>query len=240
MASIETAGSGRKLRNNHSFVVHEMGLAIISGQFPIGAILPGDGDLEQRFGVSRTVIREAMKTLSAKGLVIARSRVGTRVREKTDWNMMDSEILGWHFEAGVSEVFLGHLSEMRLSFEPYAAALAATHASPQDIENLFDLANDMTNAAHSREKFTEIDLQFHFAVLQASKNPFMRSVGSLIEAALLGIFEMTSPEAHSLKIEEVAADHRSIAQAIADKDPVRAKQAMENVIEVGRARLAGA
>lgn len=239
MASIDSVGLSRGPRNNHSYVVHEMGLAIISGQFPIGSILPGDGDLGQRFGVSRTVIRESMKTLSAKGLVIARSRVGTRVREKSNWNMMDAEILGWHFEAGADEVFLNHLSDMRLSFEPHAAALAATNASAEDIERLFDLSRDMANASHAREKFTEIDLQFHFAVLQASKNPFMQSVGSLIEAALLGIFEISSPEADSMRIDEVAADHHAIAQAIADKDIIGAKAAMENVINVGRERLMG-
>src|SRR5262249_18267452 len=97
----ETRKAGRQLRTSQSQAVDELGKAIVSGLFPVGAPLPGDGDLLERFGVSRTVLRESMKTLAAKGLIVPRARVGTKVTEKSQWNMFDSDVLNWHFDSGV-------------------------------------------------------------------------------------------------------------------------------------------
>lgn len=89
-----------------------------------GAALPRDEELAVRFGVSRTVLREAAKTLTAKGLPGTRSRVGTRVRPRDAWNMLDADVLRWHVEGGAGRAFFADLSEMRLAIEPLAAGLA--------------------------------------------------------------------------------------------------------------------
>ena len=225
------------MRNSHSYVVHEIGLSIIKGEFPINSILPGNLDLMDKYGVSRTVIREAMKTLSAKGLILPRSKVGTRVQDKANWNLLDYDVLAWHFESGVSEEFLTHLSEMRLSFEPFAAQLAAKNAELADIKNLFDLAEAMGNVTDTRTQRASLDVKFHLALLDASKNPIMHSVGSMIEAALAGIFAVSSPRDDSEKVAENAANHRAIVLAISDKDGEAAKVAMEKVINIGLTRL---
>jgi DNA-binding FadR family transcriptional regulator len=86
----ETRKTGRRTRTSHAQVVDELGKAIVAGTYPVGSILPGDTELAQRFKVSRTVLRETMKTLAAKGMVVAKARVGTRVTEKNLWNMFDS------------------------------------------------------------------------------------------------------------------------------------------------------
>ena len=90
----------RLTRNSHSQVVDAIGADIIQGRHAPGSALPRDEELAGRFGVSRTVLREAVKTLTAKGLLVARSRVGTKVRPRDDWNMFDADVLRWHMEGG--------------------------------------------------------------------------------------------------------------------------------------------
>ena len=237
---IETMMNGAVARTSHSQVVSELGKAIVAGEFAVGATLPGDAELEARFGVSRTVLREAMKTLAAKGLVVPRARIGTKVTPKTQWNLFDSDILTWHFAVGVDEGFLLHLSDIRLGFEPQAAALAARHASEAEINQMMLLAVAMGDPDHTAETLALADLRFHLAVMDASRNPFMRTVGSLIEAALAGVFKLSSPEADRGKIGDVAANHMRIVEEIRRRDEDGARRAMENVICVGRGRIAGA
>ena len=230
---LKTAISGRIVRNSHAHVVNELGKAIVGGTYRSGDLLPGDIDLAGRFDVSRTVLREAMKTLSAKGMVTPKARVGTRVTEATRWNLFDSDVLIWHLENGVNERFVGHLSEMRLAFEPVAAKLAALNATPMDLEALAD-ATDAMKLAATREEFAIADLNFHMAMLTASKNPFMMSVGSLIEAALLTSFRLSSPMGEPEKLKASTAAHQAIFTAIAARDPARAASGVEAVIGTGR------
>ncbi|WP_118134983.1 FadR/GntR family transcriptional regulator [Oceanicella sp. SM1341] len=232
MPLLKSAISGRALRNSHAHVVHEIGRAIVGGDFEEGSLLPGDAELAARYGVSRTVLREAMKTLAAKGMLVARARIGTRVTGRTEWNLFDAELLGWHFEAGVDRAFLSHLCDMRLSFEPSAARLAARRARPAQLARLFLLADRMAGA-QSSEAFAIADLEFHMTLLEASGNPFMLSVGSLIEAALVSVFRMSSPTREAGAVAESATAHRRIAEALAAGDAEAAAAAMEAVIVVG-------
>jgi len=235
---LETVISGVSTRTSHAQVVNELGRAIIAGEYPIGATLPGDAELAARFKVSRTVLREAMKTLAAKGLVVPRARIGTRVTPKDQWNLFDGDILTWHFAVGVDDRFLIHLSEIRLGFEPHAAALAARHATEADINQMMLLAVAMGDADHTPETLALADLRFHLSVMDAARNPFMRTVGSLIEAALAGVFKLSSPAADRVKIGDVAANHMRIVEEIRRRDEEGARRAMENVIRIGRARIA--
>ena len=234
---LETVISGMNTRTSHAQVVNELGLAIIAGDYPVGTTLPGDAELAARFKVSRTVLREAMKTLAAKGLVVPRARIGTRVTPNTQWNLFDSDILTWYFAVGIDENFLLHLSEVRLAFEPHAAALAARHASETDISQMMRLAVALGDMDHTAESLALADLKFHLSVLDASRNPFLRTVGSLIEAALVGAFKLSSPAADPAKKGEVAATHIRIVEEIDRRDEDGARRAMENVIRLGRERV---
>lgn len=232
-----TAISGMNARTSHAQVVNELGRAIIAGEYPVGATLPGDAELAARFKVSRTVLREAMKTLAAKGLVVPRARIGTRVTPNTQWNLFDGDILTWYFAVGINEEFLLHLSDVRLAFEPQAAALAALHATEADISQMMRLAVAMGDPEHTAETLAVADLKFHLAVLEASRNPFLRTLGSLIEAGLVGSFKLSAPSADKNKIADASASHIRIVEEIDRHDEEGARRAMENVIRVGRERV---
>jgi len=230
---LDTRKAGRKTRTSHAQVVDELGRAMVAGTYPVGSILPGDAELAQRFKVSRTVLRETMKTLAAKGMVVAKARVGTRVTEKTLWNMFDSEIIAWHFDNGVTEEFLLQLYDIRLAFEPFAAGLVAERATREDIAHLRELALVMAEPGHTTESLALADLRFHLAVADASHNPFMRTLGSLIEAALVGMFRISTPPSQN-GFSNIADTHMRIVDTIAAGDVAGARKAMEDVIIDGR------
>lgn len=237
MALLKSAIKGAPSRNNHAHVVNELGRAIVAGRYCVGETLPGDAELVDQFGVSRTVLREAMKTLSAKGLIVARARVGTRITERAQWNLFDSDVLSWFFDGGVDREFLHHLSDMRLGFEPGAARLAALHATKETILRMEGFVEDMSKAT-TNEAFAMADLSFHLTLLDGSGNPFMHSVGTLIEAALATTFQISSPAEEPQARAIVAAAHGAIVKAIAARDPDAAAKATVKVITAGRDRVA--
>ncbi|ANV25890.1 FadR family transcriptional regulator [Rhizobium pusense] len=236
MGLLETTISGRKRRNSHAHVVSELGSAIVSGRIAEGSLLPNDAELSMRFGVSRTVLRETMKTLAAKRLVEPKAKVGTRVLDRSSWNFFDPDVLGWRCEAGIDQEFVKHLAEIRLALEPAAAAAAALQASNEDIVSLYVIAAKFDNPQHTPESIAKVDLEFHLAVAHMSGNPFMRSASGLIEAALAISFQLSSPAASPDTIAEIASNHLRIVHAIAARDADAAVKAMRHVIEVGKDR----
>jgi len=232
--------SAAQVRSGHSQVVDFIGRAIVSGEFAEESILPHDVDLSKRFSVSRTVVREAMKTLAAKGLVAARTRVGTWVTDRENWNLFDNQVLSWHVQDKIDEALIQSLTEIRLALEPYGAMLAAERASETEIEELRQLAEAMGNPDHTPESMALADLEFHLAITAASRNPFMRRVNDVIEAALFSVFKLSSPTHDAGLVKEIARSHMDIVEAIAARDKDRARAAMENVIDVGIARVRSA
>ncbi len=240
MGLLETTITGRKRRSSHAHVVAELGSAIVSGRIPEGSLLPNDAELSLRFGVSRTVLRETMKTLAAKRLVEPKAKVGTRVLEKSSWNFFDPDVLGWRCDAGLDPEFINHLADIRLALEPAAAAAAARHASSEDIVSLYTIAAQFDNLNHTPETIAKVDLDFHLAVARISGNPFMRSASGLIEAALAISFQLSSPAASPETISEIASNHLRIVHAIAARDEDAAIKAMRQVILVGKDRIKNA
>src|SRR5258708_11835925 len=145
------------------------------------------------FDVQRTVVSEEFKTLSAKGLLNSKAGVGTRGRDRSAWNMFDPDVLGWHLEAGIDKRFLRDLADIRLAVEPRAAALAAERWADDAIEILRDSIVKMRNFASDSIEFADADLRLHLDVATISANPFMRSIGAVIEAALRASFRLTTP-----------------------------------------------
>ena len=230
--------SGRvPTRNLHSLVLWQLGVAIVGGDFPEGSILPSDTELLARFTVSRTVLREALKTLAAKGMIEARARIGTRVLPRRRWNLFDADVLAWHFETGPDVDFLRSVAEVRIGIELESAALAAERRSDAQAAQLMELANAMGEATTAQE-FARADLAFHRAVAEAASNPFMASISTLVEVALTAVFTISSPVSDTAKLAETAATHRAIADAISNRDPGKARDAMRAVISDGFARSA--
>jgi DNA-binding FadR family transcriptional regulator len=236
---IIAAISGRERpRNFHSQVIWTLGVAIVSGQYREGATLPGDAEMMRIFGVSRTVLREALKTLSAKGLIEARAKIGTRVRHKDQWNLFDPDVLAWHFEAGPDIDFLASLAEVRMAIEPEAAAHAAQRRSEQQAAVLLERV-EMMAASDTSESFAKHDLEFHRAVADASGNPFVRSISALVELALTAAFTISSPVEDGSAFTRTVQIHREIAEGIRDADPEKARSSMRAAIKEGYDRAAG-
>lgn len=221
-------------RTSHSRVVDQLGLTIVSGTLAVGETLPGDNELEEQFDVSRSVLREAMKTLTAKGLVVAKSRVGTRVTEKCHWNLLDEDVLRWHFRAGVDKDFLNHLYNVRLVLEPAAAALAASNASAEDCEELRGYAQALGATELSYREQVDADLKFHVLLFVIGGNPFIESMVGFIRTSLDGAFTVAYSEQNHHPRDGIARSHLAIVDAIENGDAAGASEAMRRVIELGR------
>ena len=193
----------------------------------------------RRFGVSSTPLREALQALAAKGLIAARTKVGTWVREEVHWNMFDADILDWRLEAGIDGAFLGKLFEMRQSVEPTAAALAADCRTAGQVQALREASNAMTEAGSDMVRFTAADLDLHILVLAASANPFMQSFGAVIRTALAASFSSSAPAADPERARLAVEEHVAIVEAIAERRPQAAAEAMEAVIRTGWRNVGG-
>lgn len=219
-------------------VVRALGIDIVSGRYPADALLQLDTEIVDRFRVSRTVLREAVNALAAKGMIEARARIGTKVLPRRKWNMFDPDVLVWHFEAGPDVEFLTSLREIRLGVELEAASLAAERRSDQQAARLLSCADRMEKAT-TTEQFAVADLEFHSVIAEASENPFMASISSLVKVALAAAFTISSPITAPQSMAAVVRSHRRIAEAIREQVPEDARKAMQTVIWDGFNRAAG-
>jgi DNA-binding FadR family transcriptional regulator len=199
--------------------------------------MPPEPALIERFQVSRTVMREVMKTLAAKGFVISKTRIGTRVLDPVNWNFFDADVLAWRVRIGLDEAFLRSLTEMRQAVEPAAAALAARRRTAADVTRLRARVALMAASQHTRQSFAEADLEFHLAIGAASGNPLMRALASVIEAALVASFLHSSPVDEAADHERTVNSHAAIVDAIEARDEAAAAAAMLKVIDIGVRRL---
>ena len=223
----------RQIRSNNDQVARTLGIEIMSGVYPPGTRLPQESDILLRFGISRTVLREALKTLTAKGLITAKSRVGTKVLDAAHWNLFDADVLAWRVAQGFDEKLSTDLAEIRIAIEPRAAALAARHADMAAIAHLRHCIAAMRAATESRRQFAEADLEFHRAIGAASGNMLMRALSAVIETALLESFTVSAPDRDLAELEAVVARHEKIVDAIEARDPEAASAAMSAVIVRG-------
>lgn len=178
---IRTLSGRQAARNYHSYVINEVGRAIVAGEMPVGSSLPGDAEMMDRFGVSRTVLREALKTLEAKGLVEARAKVGTRVLPQSRWNLFDRQVLAWKLESGPSPAFLVQFQAVRESLEVQTARLAARHREAEHVRLLHYWLNQRLVMAHQPEPFALAEFEIHRVLAEASGNPFLRAASAVME-----------------------------------------------------------
>lgn len=217
-------------RGLHGQVVHDLGRRIISGEFPAGSPLPSQDECCALLGVSRSVLREALRVLAAKGLLDARPKAGTYVRPRDAWNFLDSDILEWRLAGVEAEEVVDQLYELRQMVEPVAASLAASKAKLSDFRSMGRAYDDMVAA--SDDRIVEPDLRFHRAIIAASGNELFASLGRVVESALLVSFRIGTGnpqgQEHSLAL------HKAILDSIVDRDPAAARLAMQKLIEYSR------
>lgn len=219
-------------RGIHGEVVHDLAMRIVGGQIPPGSPI----DLEElgaEAQVSRTVVREALRVLTAKGLVEARPRWGTRVRDRAEWNMLDPDLLEWQLEADVEPAFLSDLSVVRQAIEPAAARLAAKTTRKTDRKRMRE-AFEAFEAALSDDVagLVEADVNFHRAILEASGNLFFRQMGPLLSAALRGRDALVFRNPQSRRPEGLMlAEHRAVLDAILARDADDAERLMRLLMD---------
>lgn len=219
--------------SNHEQIVRTLGMEIVTGVHVAGANLPPEQALLARFGISRPALREVLKTLSAKGLLISKTRVGTKVQAPVHWNYFDADILAWSVSQGLEEVMRRHLLEVRTAVESQAAALAAQRRTDAHLAELRRCITAMAGPHLDRRSFAYTDLDFHVAVATASGNPMFRSFAAVIEVALLASFSLTWPVDRPDLQEECVAEHAAILDAIEVGDSDAAAAAMRQVIQSG-------
>jgi DNA-binding FadR family transcriptional regulator len=227
---IRTLSGRQAARNFHSYVINEVGRAIVAGEMPVGSSLPGDAEMMDRFGVSRTVLREALKTLEAKGLVEARAKVGTRVLPQSRWNLFDRQILAWKLECGPSPAFLAAFQDIRTSLEVQAARQAAHHREAEHVRLLRYWLNQRQVMTHQPEPFALAEFELHRVVCEASGNPFLRASSAMLEfGAAVSVKARLLPDG-SAPTDGLAADcqpiYDALVLAIEQGDPEAAAAAM--------------
>jgi DNA-binding FadR family transcriptional regulator len=213
-------------------VAHSLGRDIVSGKFQPDTRLPDEASMLKRYSVSRTALREAYSKLAAKGLIVARPKVGTSVRPHAFWNMLDPEVLGWHMQTKPAGEIARELYTLRRMVEPAAAALAAQMRTDEDLRKIEIAFLDMNATSMDESELIEADLRFHVEILFATGNHFIGAFSALIHAAMMTTFKLSWRGAAAVLIkEERLVQHGEVLEAIRQQNAELAKQRMEALLD---------
>lgn len=210
-------------------LTYDLGIAIVKGTYPVGGGLPSEADLCVQYNVSRSSTREAVKMLSAKGLISSRPKQGIRVLPENSWNMFDTDVLTWILSSKPSLALLKEFTQVRLAIEPQAAALAAMNATYEQLEDIEKALTRMVEADQGLDDPLDADIAFHTSILIASGNRFFVQLTEFIGTALRVSIRYTN------KIKGVpGADvkkHADILNTIKSRNPDRARDAVTAILE---------
>lgn len=233
---IAEPGLGRRTRA----IVEDMGAAIVTGVHAPGEFLPIEAELGQRYGASRSVLREAIKVLNAKGLVTARPRRGTSVTSPSHWNLFDPDVLRWTLRRSFSLPLLIEFTMVRLGIEPMAAAMAAARGSAESLERIRAGYARMVAAYRGADDPLAADIAFHLAILDASGNSFYCRLKPLVSAALhfsihytdnIVRDEATKLAQHHEVLEAILSRNADLAESTARRLLLEVKALMEGGLE---------
>jgi DNA-binding FadR family transcriptional regulator len=214
----------------HGTIAREIGVAIVTGRLRPGHVLDGEIEASSRRRVSRTAYREAIRILSAKGLIQSRPRTGTQVSRIPDWHLLDPDVLSWMFSDVPRPEVIHGLFELRSIVEPAAAAWAATRRKQHHLTDMRSALDAMAAHTLQRPEGREADMAFHAALLAATANPFVASLTNGVTAAVAGLTEL------KLRLTKVmrdpVVDHVRVYDAIAAKDANGAREAMTKLIRL--------
>jgi DNA-binding FadR family transcriptional regulator len=224
MASATAPGAARPPgRNAHGNTLDRLGEAIVSGRYAAGSSIPPEPVLCEELGVSRTVVREVVKSLVAKGLLVTGPKLGTRVLEEEQWNWFDPDVVAWQSKNGLTRAFLRDLQELRRVVEPAAVRLAAERASAEDIDEIEAAYAGMKQAVEHGGDYVTYDLRFHQGLLRACHNRMVVQMSKALGALLRTSFEISTSRpdgpAGSLPL------HRAVLDAVIARRPDAAEQA---------------
>jgi GntR family galactonate operon transcriptional repressor len=216
-------------------VVQQVALSIMRNEFKPGDALLNEPELSLQFNVSRPVLREALKILSAKGLVESRPKTGTRVRPRSDWNLLDPDVIAWQYEIGFDRSFLQAVCEIRLMFEPMTARFAAERATEDEIAWIEHCCQRLQAAIDSAELYIPVDLQFHTAICAAAHNELLQKIMVTLDIPLRASRVITShlPGAN----QNAMSLHWAIVEAIRTRKQQAAESAMQELVILTTADL---
>jgi DNA-binding FadR family transcriptional regulator len=217
-------------KNNLTYeIVEQIGQEIVTGVYREGAPFPIEADLGTRFDASRTVVREAVKMLTAKRLLSSKPRQGTRVEAESHWNLLDPDVLRWMLERKFSLKLLSELTELRIAVEPMAAALAASNSTPATLAPIRHGIERMKAADRGEDDALESDIAFHVAILHATDNRFFAQLEEVIDTTLRISIGLTN-RAKGVPHADIDM-HSAVLKAIEEGNPQKARSAMQAVLD---------
>ena len=220
------------MKNVHGNTVDHIGEAIVAGRYAAGMSIPPEPILCEELGVSRTVVREAVKSLIAKGLVTTGPKVGTRVLTEEHWNWFDPDVIAWKSKAGITAEFLRDLLELRRLVEPAAVRMAAERATEEEIAAIEDAYAGMKRAVEGGGDYVTYDLRFHQGLLRAAHNRMLIQMNKALSALLRTSFEISTSRKDGPK--RSLPLHRAVLDAVIARNPAKAEKAIMVLIDGAR------
>ena len=211
-------------------VVDRLGQSIADGRFSPGETIPMESDLSAEFDVSRTVLREAVKVLSAKGMVRTARRYGSRVRPFEEWHLLDPDVIRWHGpNSPMARRIYRESTVLRCMVEPDAAAFAAVNASDAQVATIVEAARSIRPDTHGVTGMIAADYAFHSTILTATGNIMLAQLNGLILALLQFSYPTGAREAPDVTVSW--QEHLRVADAIAARDPGKARSEMMEMLD---------
>ncbi len=223
--------ASRGPRTIHRQIVEALAHRIVGGRVSPGDLMPTESVLCGEFHVSRTILREAMKFLAAKGMVEIRPKIGTRVQPPSRWNLLDSDVVAWRAEMEPDGRLVRDLIDLRQLIEPAAAERAASRARPEHVAAMDAALARMETAVRpggDLRDYMAADLDFHRGLLDACDNQLLAQLAAPIGAVLKVSFSLSTR--HAANAARSVPHHRAILAAIKARDPARARAAIETII----------
>lgn len=231
-----TKVNGNSVKNGHPIryerlyeqVTRALALRILSGELSPKSTPKTEADLCQELGVSRTVLREAVKVLDAKGLVEVRPKTGMRIRPRSDWTLIDREVMAWQTEVGFTEEFARNLFQVRLILEPPTAAAAAAEATEEDLEGIRSAIEAMKDAGTDFDSYLQADCDFHDRINKAAHNDYLSQINRILLDAVRGLQSLFQTEREGART--ALPLHEDVCSAILHRDHEWARTAMSRLI----------
>ena len=222
-------------RGVHGRVVETIGSKIVTGAVAEGAMLPREAELMVELQTSRTSVREAVKVLSAKGLLETRQKRGTLVRSRADWNLLDPDVLAWAVAGGPDPALTHELTELRRLIEPGAVSLAAARHDETQLAAIQAALAAMRAGLGDAPAYYLADLAFHRALFAATGNPFVDRLGAIVGAVLAVSFALQRRSL--IPMETGLVLHEAVYERVAARDVAGAERAMLDIIESAKVEL---
>jgi GntR family galactonate operon transcriptional repressor len=215
-----------------SKVLHQLGREIVLGEYPADERMPDEATMLARYDITRTALREAYGQLSAKGMIVAKPKVGTTVTPPIYWNMLDPEVLLWHLDSKPLDEIAMSLHPLRRMIEPGAAALAAQMRSDSELARIETAYLQMKGAGRDRDELIAADLRFHLEILSATRNPFIGAFNTLLSTVMQRtlVLGWNGVDSASLKPARLL-QHQDVLEAIRLRNPDVARMRMEILVD---------